>query len=155
MEPDCSPVTDNPLYILRKAAADDFPLFYNSWLKSYRDAPPAKTIPNKIYYESHHRVIENVFGSPVCKLSVACNPEDPNQIYGYAVGELPTPKTLVIHWVYCKHPFRGNGIARDLVKSFMLYPLDEMTIFYTHKVKNMDKLVEGRPFVYNPYLLKV
>lgn len=145
-------MTENSLFTIRPLSKEDVPFIYNSWLKSYRDSPMVKSIPNTIYYAEHHKVIENLLRQPGCLAGVACNPEDANQIYGYVVGEtlpgIPDP-CLCIHWVYCKHPFRGNGIAKALFQ----WIGQAKSNVYTHRVKNVEKLIGERPFTFNPYLL--
>lgn len=139
---------ENKLFDIRPLLSADVPFVYNSWLKSYRDSPMVKSIPNTIYYAEHHKVIENLLKQTNCLAAVACNPEDANQIYGYIVGEM-IEKALCVHWVYCKHPFRGNGIAKALFQW-----IGESTAnTYTHRVKNVEKLIGERPFTFNPYLL--
>lgn len=148
------------LFAIRDALPDDVPFVFNSWLKSYRDSPMVKSIPNTIYYDEHHRVIERLLQSPDIHAHVACNPEDHNQIYGYVIAEKhidPDIKCVstTFHWIYCKHPFRGNGIAKALYEKVQnSYPaLPGHQTFYTHRVKNVENLIGDRLFVFNPYAL--
>jgi hypothetical protein len=150
----------SPLFHIRPVSAGDVSFIYNSWLKSYRDSPQVKSIPNTLYYAEHHAVIENIFKSPNCTIGIACNPEEQDQIYGYLVGDILDRITkvqasgyvAVVHWLYVKHPFRMNGIAKGLFNWFTLDHKD-LTFVYTHRVKNVEKLIGERPFVFNPYLL--
>lgn len=138
---------DNKLFLLRDLTKEDLPFLYNSFLKSYRDSPAVKSVPNSIYYAGQHAIIETIIASPHATIFIACNPDDIQQIYGYALGEMHDT-TAVVHWIYCKHPFRGNGIGTALVGALIK---DAQTIYYTHRVKNIEKLLGDRPFIFNPY----
>ena len=147
------------LFTIRDAQPDDVPFIFNSWLKSYRDSPMVKSIPNTIYYDEHHRVIERILQAPTTKAFVACNPEDANQIYGYVIADEKSDQTsgpyaTTYHWLYCKHPFRGNGIAKALFQKVQDRPVQPgHQTFYTHRVKNVENLIGDRVFVFNPYAL--
>lgn len=133
---------------IRPMAKADESFIYHSWLKSYRDSPTVRSIPNTIYFARHHDVIERIFKDPSTVVNIACNPEDENQIYGYIVGGTVGP---VVHWVYVKHPFRGAGIGALLEKSVV--GDNGATAVYTHRVKQMDRLLKDKTYTYNPYLL--
>jgi hypothetical protein len=142
------------LFTVRHLTTADENFIYNSWLKSYRDSPTVKSIPNTLYYDTHHKVIEGILNSPYLKSCAACNPDDPDQIYGYAIGE-ETDKTRVTHWVYCKHPFRNFGIGTALHNSLFTSKPFVGSAYFTHRMKTTDRLLESkRSLVYNPYLLQ-
>jgi hypothetical protein len=100
-------------------------------------------------------VIENIFADPRTKVLIVCNPEDRDQIYGYGVGgksidPASNAPVGVIHWIYVKHPFRDNGIGRALEAE---YVKDVTGVFYTHRVKMLDRLIGEKKYIYNPYML--
>ena len=84
------------------------------------------------------------------KALVACDPVDPNVIYGYLVmGEVAGED--VVHYVYIKSAFRQMGIAKMLAKSAHLN-LDKFS--FTHWTYSTDWLVEKLPGgTYVPYLV--
>lgn len=141
------------LFTLRALAADDLPFVFNSWLKSFRDAPAVQSIPNSIYFAGQHDRIDRILKSAGLAAAVACNPEDPTQIYGYIVAENATVGS-VVHWVYVKHPFRGHGVARGLFAAVVGAGTGPVPFYYTHRVKASDRLVRERAATFNPYLLK-
>lgn len=140
---------DTPLFTIRPLAKEDVPFVYNSMLKSYRDSPTVAGIPNTIYYAEHHRIIEGILADPQSRVHVACNSEDPAQIYGYAIGRT-APGLAIIDWIYVKHPFRSFGIARALEKEAIGA---NTVVHYTHRVKHVERLLKNRNYIYNPYLL--
>lgn len=128
---------------IRVGQPADHPLIFNSWLKSFRDSPICKGVPNTQFYAGHHSLIERSL--PLSMVRVACDVSKPTEIYGYAVAQ-SFPEGLCLHWIYVKHAFRGFGIAKLLEKSF------EATIAsYSHRVKNMERMLKDRNYIYNPY----
>ncbi len=131
----------------------DHAFIYNSALKSYRDSPMVRGIPNTIYFAKQHALIENFLADPRCLGIVACSVNDPTQIYGYLLGQ-SYPEGIAVHWVYVKQPFRNCGIARKLYETFTKQAGNAAAIYYTHRVKTVDGLLKSRPHVtFNPYLL--
>lgn len=131
------------LFNVRKAAVEDLPFIFNSWLKCYRAAPAVKMIPNSTYYASQHALIEKILLTS--EVHIACNIEDPSQIYGYVVGKTREGKCTV-HWLYCKHTFRRNGVAKALLQQ-----LGEGPFEYSHRLDNTERLIKRPNCVYNPY----
>jgi hypothetical protein len=140
-----------PLFTLRELQPDDVSFIFNSWLKSHRDSPTVAGVPNGIYYAAHHAIIERCLKHPQARVLVACNSEDSGQIFGYVVGEQQAGATI-LHWLYVKHPFRGFGVARSLEGALLGTSRPE-TVFYTHRVKQTERLLKNRAYVYHPYLI--
>lgn len=131
-------------FVLRAARGEDLPFIFNSFLKSYRDAPAVSGVPNTLYYDGQHALIERLLKDG--KAIVACATDDPEQIMGYGIGG-----ASVIHWIYVKHPFRGFGIGKALEGALVGQAPEQ--VFYTHRVKATDRLVRNRPYTFNPFLL--
>lgn len=149
------PITSRPTppHLIRAARPEDASFIYNSWLQSFRDAPMVKGVPNSIYYKEQHRLIEDILAQPTCKVAVVCNPDDHHQIYAYSVYDLlGAGMPLIIHWVYCKHPFRLFGLATKLAEH-MTNQLPSI-ISYSHMTKMTSKVVKTRQMLYNPYLTR-
>lgn len=142
--------TDSAIYSLRPLLKRDEPFIFNSWLKSYRDSVSVRCVPNSIYFQEHHDVIEAILVAPSARVLVACNPTDSEQIYGYGVASRDGA-AAALHWLYVKHPFRGAGIGRALENTLTS---GATKIFYTHFVKGIDRFIKDRPYIFNPYLLK-
>ena len=140
-------------YTIRAVNIEDVPFIYNSWLKSYRESPSVRNIPNGVYYNQHHRAIEGVFNGNSPIVLIACNPEYPDQIYGYVVADseiVGNDSFVAFHWVYCKHTFRGRKIGTALIEK-VLSMCNPTSILYTHYVRSLDKVLKDRGYIYNPY----
>lgn len=133
---------------LRRASEDDIGFIFNSWLKSYRNSLFAKTISNTIYFSEHHKIIEKL--AKTSEIIIACNPDDPNQIYGYACAE-KIDGIFTLHYIYVKQPFRRLGLANFMLTAFDV-DMSEPSI-HTHQTKVSELLAAKFNTVYHPYLL--
>ena len=135
---------------IRPAIIADIPFIFNSWLKSYRDSPSVRNIPNSIYFEAQHKLIEGVLGSPTLNIWVACQHDKEEQIFGYLVAE-KMAEDMVIHFAYVKFPERGKGIARALEKKVI--EMEPERVWFTAQNKSIEsKLLKERKYHFNPYL---
>ena len=138
---------NNPIR-LRPLIEDDLAFIFNSWLKSYRFSDLAEKITNTIYFADHHKVIERLIEDS--KVVVACNEEDPSQVYGYIVGGALDGIAL-LHFIYVKHTFRNMGVGKTLLDA-MGHDKEKAGV-YTHHTRMADKLAAKYNFVYHPYLM--
>jgi len=127
--------------------ASDEAFVYNAWLKSYKDSPWGKPLINDIFFTNHKEIVKKLLDSSEVLLAV--NPEDPDQIYGFAVIE-KSPRVSIIHYVYVKYNFRKLGLARDLVET--LEPMAYKVKFVTHVPRDIAILKKFN-LVFNPYIL--
>ena len=133
---------------LRPMIEDDLPFLFNSWLKSYRFSHFGEKITTTIYFEDHHKVIDNILKNN--QVVMACSPEDPSQLYGYiVVGR--EDDILVLHFIYVKHTFRNMGIGKTLLDA--VGHSSDVASVYTHHTRMADKLSAKYNFVYHPYLM--
>lgn len=133
---------------LRRADEKDISFIFNSWLKSYRSSYFAKSISNTIYFEGHHKIIEKL--AKTSEIIVACNPQDPEQIFGYICAE-KIDGIFCLHYIYVKQSFRRLGIGKLLLNSFERDK--EQASVFTHHTKIAERLAAKYNMVYHPYLL--
>lgn len=134
--------------VLRKGLARDVPFITSSWLRSFRDAPFVRGVPNNIFYYQHHKVLEHLI--PRSIVVVACSEDDPDLIVGWVCAEL-VDTALVVHYVYVKHDYRRMGVAKALL-TFLVDAEKPPAVMYTHKTKAaIAAAPEG--WMYNPYLI--
>lgn len=137
---------ETPKLSLRAAEKEDVSFIFNSWLKSYRDSPPVRGVPNNLYYQHQHSTIEKIIHRDTCRLVLAVAIDDPNQIYGYIVFE-DLPEKNLVHWVYVKHPLRTFGIGSLL---FNIANKTDRTE-YTHNSKCAPTYAKKHNLIFNPY----
>lgn len=139
--------------VLRKATRADIQFITSGWLKSFRNAPFVRGVPNSVYYYYHHKILEELL--PRSQVMVACNEADPNQLLGFVCAEVLDNSVLVLHYVYVKQLLRKQGIAKFMVDT-LKSDLSIATVQYTAKtyaVIDMEERLKAAGMVYNPYLL--
>ena len=130
---------------IRHAEPADLNFIMNSFLRSLRGSPGLKSIPNEIYYYEQSRRLENLLRSSTTL--VACNPELPDQIYGYVIGT-PNKET---HFIYIKFTYRKLGLARKLLEAF--HPqLYKKTLVATHTCRNWSEVSAKFRHIHNPFV---
>lgn len=99
-------------FAIRPAAPDDMAFVIDAWLEGYwMDGPFSLVMPKSTWWPRWHRVIENILADERTRTVIACLGERPDQLMGFACSRPPD----ILHWVYVKQAFRGNGIARELL----------------------------------------
>lgn len=148
--------------LFRGALAGDIPFILDSWMSSYRQSYHVRGVEGPVYYREQRRVCETLLLR--ASTLVACDPESPSTIWGWAVAE-EVDESLVLHFVYVRGGFQDLGIGSHLVATF-LRASNAVSLVYTHQTKAGRKWAEkmsealpmtphnGRmPAVYNPWLL--
>lgn len=137
---------------IRSANKHDVPYITSTWLRDFRSSRTVRNVPNTLYYQYHHKLLEELL--PRCSekggLLVACDWQenisaslgDPGQrIIGWLCGE-PLAIGPMVHYSYVRKTHRGKGIGRKLLNTFYDdhgYRKDEVSLLYTHQAKQLDK----------------
>ena len=134
---------------LRQANQNDFNFVANSYLKSYRHGPETKHLINDIYFDVYKERLNKMLDSG--QVTVACSPEDPDQILGYLIHGLAHGKS-VLHYIYVKHTFRRLGVARALLAATIPEFGMRMTMC-THTARRFNDLRDKYKLIYSPDLI--
>jgi hypothetical protein len=141
--------TDFPI-LHRYATPEDQPLIYSSWLKSYKQSPVNKRIRSQQYFDHQKKVITRLLERS--HVVVVCNPDDPDQVYSFAVVEIE-PDRMVIHWLSTKYTFRHLGFARSLIEAGLAQvPSLKMYVSHIPAGKFHDHLITKYNAIYDPSL---
>lgn len=130
---------------------DDEPFIYSAWLKSVRnDSHVYACVPDKVFYEGHHSVIERLLKSRDTEVTLACLLDDSAVLIGFAITDM-THGTM--HFVYVKSPFRRMGVATGLLKTAGADPRKGVCTHWTKFLSQYQRTL-WPGLVYNPYLLE-
>ena len=99
-----------------------------------------------LYY--HDIIIKKILTK--CTLLVACDPEDPDVIWGYVAFDQVDP---VLHFVYVKGAFRRMGIGTRLLSEAGLI-LDEPVVV-SHRTESLFKAFPNVKWRWNPYRMMI
>jgi len=141
-------VSDEVVIAMRDATDSDIAFIFSSWLKSFRNGLMNKMVDNSIYFAEHHKVVERILAR--AKLTLAVNPEAPEDIYGYICHE-KIDNIFCLHYVYVKQPFRRRGVMKALMNTA---EHDFKTAgVYSHSNYTTPIIMEKRRLYYHPYIL--
>jgi GNAT superfamily N-acetyltransferase len=104
---------------IRRAGPDDMAFIVHAWLEGYwADCPCSLVMPKAEWSKRWHTVIENILADERSVTLVACSPDSDTFLYGFICARPPD----VLHWLYVKQAFRGNGFASVLMyKAGIIY----------------------------------
>lgn len=144
---------------IRNANAGDVAFIFSSWINSYNDANyESKRTRTSIEKPEKHLEIEELIRNPNTTVVVACNPEDPDQFFGFACGTTvqdPVSKVqyLVLHYVYVKQNFRNKKLATSLIQSLPGY--EENKIFFCSQITyTWEKIMPKFKCVFNRHYIR-
>lgn len=100
--------------ILRPPKSNDLKFIYNSWLRSFKESPDNAIKGDGPYYSYQKMLIVSILDRSY--ISILCNPDDIDQIYGYAVYEL-TEDQIILHWIQVKYLWKRLGFATFIMNS--------------------------------------
>lgn len=94
---------------VRPAKPEDMAFVVDAWRRSFEGSPAVRGADREHYRIEMTRTIRRLLDTAECR--VACNPDDPDQLVGFAAFNGPE-----LHYAYTKQDFRGMGVARDLLE---------------------------------------
>lgn len=109
---------EQPLWVMREGRDTDIGYVLDSWLhallpvmiKQCGGCQDKPLLDIKAYWKAQPLIIQRLLNRAT--ITVACNPEMPDHIFGYVIHEQrPSP---VLHWIGVKAAFRGFGLGREL-----------------------------------------
>jgi hypothetical protein len=112
-------VTKKDLVVYREMLPTDLNFCIHSWLESIRDDKHYRLISNIDFYEFMNDRIKKKIG--VGRTIIACNPEDNNEIYGFANSNSFNSDKNIINFVFVKKDYRKARIATTMLG--ILFPL--------------------------------
>ncbi len=130
----------------------DFQLITSSWLNDYwaksRDNW-ARQQRKRVFMAEHRQIVLRLLQR--CHVLVACNLENPEQVYGwvcYVLGpHIKEPLEPTLHYVYVKLLFRNSGVASKLLER----ALGDRKAIFTHRTEAADSYLRQYLEDYNLY----
>lgn len=116
-------------YEYRPVTPDEIPLILDSWGKGWRTSEYSGTTANHLFFANFRETLAGLIGRGA-KLTAAAVGD---RVVGYVCYEHKGDDTAVLHWVYCKDPWRRKGLGRYLTD---LAIAGRPTVFYTHRTRH-------------------
>ena len=151
---------DLKLITIRSHTDTDIPYIYSSWLEDYLSSHHIKQrdkktrviqahvgcMPRELYFKEQRAKIDRIIKKSM--VYVACNTEDEDQIFGYAVTHMQG-KDLdinILSWIYVKPVYRGFGICNLLMNK-----IGQVDIV-THITPQRRWFLKKYQTIFNPYM---
>ena len=135
-------------FVTRRRESDDDRYIRSSYLSSYHKVPPMQMVRFQLYTPNQTKVLE--FLLRTASVIVACFPESPNDIVGYAIHQ-HLHGALILHYLHTR--IHGVGIGRKLVQTVAG---DAKLVIATHpfrKYRSLRSKVAPLQVEFDPYLL--
>lgn len=143
-----------------KPTADEFPLIYDSWSRSFKKSPWAGCVTNDMWDQVSRKTMTDIIDRGA-DITVAVTPiagkEDQfpavRRVMGYAVYE---SERRVLHWLFVKRDYRGCGVGGLLLGYVCNFGADGLPDrwTYTHRTKASPKFL-GAGFEWDPVSARV
>lgn len=122
---------------LRLAVPGDLPLVVQTYVRHWPKAILASELPRG-WAQVAERFVAACFLRGL--ITVACAPDDEDQILGYSIAER-RPERAVVHWLYVRGPFRRFGVARRMMAAVIE---GAKTITITHTAAGWQRAIVRR-----------
>lgn len=146
-------MTSNIPLHFRERNAHDRNFIMACWMRSFRsNSRWAKLVDPDIYSRCHSQMLDRLLSDSGSV--VACNPDDPHQIFGFAIYQPSLEGVAIIHWVYVKEVYRKLGIGNAIYRE-VLAAADhdlKLPVAVTHDARALEWAAEKYNLIYNPYL---
>jgi GNAT superfamily N-acetyltransferase len=148
-----------PPLAIRAAGLDDAGIVFQCWARHIRKLPPCSSWSAEELRDHMSRATALL---PLC--TVACNPDAPTQVYGFACGcPAGAPSTVsrapsmpgighVLHMLYIRRPWRRHGIATEILRALFGETLGRDTIYITHPTEGFRHHRARWRLKFNPWL---
>ena len=114
---------------IRASVPSDEPAIYAHWINCLANQRPFSKLDTNWFSAAQHALVERLLSR--CRVLVACDPEDANQLYGFVVVGW---RQRVLYWVYVKLDFRRGAVATRLMRK-AFENLGEIPIEYTTRTR--------------------
>ena len=119
----------------------EWSLIFDSWARSWMKSPWSGTFRNCDWDDASRKASQELVDRPTTRVVVAYGFTEAGvrRVKGYIVYE---PARRIIHWLYTKRDFRGQGVARQLL-AFATESTERSTWVYTHRTNACSRLFRG------------
>lgn len=134
------------LYRPLATSRDELHFVLQSWLRSLRQLSRYyREISKDIYFREQQRIVKNIISRG--NVLVVSPKADDNIIIGYIVHQIKNANAIIVHYVYVKNEYRGNGIATSLLNRVADGKQNIIATFKTGDFGNENRIT------YDPYAI--
>lgn len=121
-----------------------------TWGREHYKTMP-RQFPQRLFFTEFGAIMAELAKRAKC--AVASNPDDINQIQGFAIGKVAEDGVFLLHFVYVRPEFRRMGLCREMC-AYLGYDETKHELVATHWSDYASKIDrKGKPIIYHPYIL--
>lgn len=135
---------------IREYKAEDDGVVIGPWLSQIRKVEPFRSMSREEFSAHKRDTIEPLVAR--CPPYIACAYGAPDQVLGWACGEVLESGRQALYFAYTKQIFRRHGICNYLLR--LLFPeFGKQALYYAYKTRGMKGKEKAWRASYNPYLI--
>ncbi len=145
------------IYKFRPYKREDLNLIQSSWGHSYRkECQRFRDIDPAEFHALHRPIREEALKRPTVAIIVCAAKDDEDTIIGWIAVEKPKKRPgMILHYIYVKKVFEGNGIASELMKMALI----ERPVYYTQATPHWYRMIDENhnkfhDFTFEPELIR-
>lgn len=127
--------------------AGDLPFVIDSWLKTFQFSKNRRHAERDAFFKCHYPVVRYLLEQSPRRV-VACDPEVPDNIQGWAVGDIRNDRLAVCHYCYVREAFSGLALEQLL---FSAVTGGAKKVVVSHLCKSLDGNTGDTEIVFDPY----
>lgn len=142
------------MFDYRPYTTDDLNFIQSSWGSSYYKGQEFHLWMSPQTFHHYHRPIrDQILSRPTLAIIICCSKLDPDQIIGWiAVEAIPDVEQMIVHYLYVKKIYKGEGIAQDLFNRAVI----TRPVFFSHMTDRGNKILLKKgngDYLYVPHLI--
>ena len=127
--------------MIRAPRPTDEGYILKSWLRVFRKNSRMRHLPEDVYYQDQADQIRQIISS--AETLIAANPDDDDEIHGYATVQRLDGDPLVLHFAYTRGQRRRQGVFRRLAEAHGMNL--KRAFYYTHACPMTKNLLKRFP----------
>jgi len=147
--------------IFDSPAADEYPLIFDSWARSFKKSPWAGCVPNHLWDMVSRAAASDILNRGA-RVIVAATPIEGADDYARRVMGYSVSEPGVLHWLFVKRDYRDMGVGRALLDETTrdwpkdsVYDAGHPTYKYTHRTRASSGFLKGSGWQWDPVLARV
>lgn len=103
----------------RPLRSGDYNFVLAGWAKTFRNSFYSGTCQNRNFHSQMKDTFDFLLSRGMTVI-LACNKENPDQLFGFVAYEVAENGTFVVHYLYVKPDWRGHKISKALLEAIEL-----------------------------------
>jgi hypothetical protein len=140
----------NDATAIRPMGDSDMPFIVDSWLKSFQFGKNRRHAEPGSFAKLHFPVVRHLIENSPRRL-IACDPDAPENIQGWALADIRADRLPVVHYVYVREAFKDVGLTPLLFSAVTGGAKKVILSHLAPALEDHDNLIRDVEVVFDPY----